>query len=187
MKTLIAGDNPSLSSLDLSPCTKLVTVDVGDDGLTSLDTSALTALATLDASGNKLKFSTVTQPDGFTGGNYSNQDNDPIEIANPVKAGQEIDLSAEYVDGRSVYTWNPTVDFTCANGIISFGDNARGKNITGTITCLVHRHCIVRTRQCHIFLRRYKRIVAWQKVGADVFTLLNRIAVIDAFMRHAAA
>ena len=38
-----------------------------------------------------------------------------------------------------------------------------------------------------IFLRRYKRIVAWQKVGADVFTLLNRIAVIDAFMRHAAA
>ena len=134
MKTLIAGDNPSLSSLDLSPCTKLVTVDVGDDGLTSLDTSALTALATLDASGNKLKFSTVTQPDGFTGGNYSNQDNDPIEIANPVKAGQEIDLSAEYVDGRSVYTWNPTVDFTCANGIISFGDNSRGKNITGTIT-----------------------------------------------------
>ena len=134
MKTLIAGDNPSLSSLDLSPCTKLVTVDVGDDGLTSLDTSALTALATLDASGNKLKFSTVTQPDGFTGGHYSNQDNDPIEIANPVKGGQEIDLSAEYVDGRSVYTWNPIVDFTCANGIISFGDNARGKNITGTIT-----------------------------------------------------
>ena len=103
MKTLIAGDNPSLSSLDLSPCTKLVTVDVGDDGLTSLNMTGLTALAALNASGNKLKFSTVTQPDGFTGGNYSNQDNDPIEIANPVKGGQEIDLSAEYVDVRSTH------------------------------------------------------------------------------------
>ena len=134
LETLDVSGNPALGMPDLSHNTALTSLNVSGNELTTLDTSALTALTALDASGNKLKFSTVTQPDGFTGGNYSNQDNDPIEIANPVKEGQEIDLSAEYVDGRSVYTWNPTVDFTCANGIISFGDNARGKNITGTIT-----------------------------------------------------
>ena len=134
LEILNISGNPDLGMPDLSGNTALTSLNVSNNDLTSLDTSALAALQTLNASGNKLKFSTVTQPDGFTGGDYSNQDNEPIEITNPVKAGHKIDLSAEYVDERTVYTWNPEVGFQCADGMISFGDDAKGKTITGKIT-----------------------------------------------------
>ena len=89
----------------------------------------------LDASGNKLRFSTVTQPAGFTAGNYSNQDNGTIEIPASVAVGQQIDLSAEYVDENTVFTWTPDdVTFQNSNGKVSFGSDAKGKNISGVIT-----------------------------------------------------
>ncbi len=135
LKSLNVSGNPALGLPDLSHCTGLTSLNVSGNDLAELDIAGLSHLATLDASGNKLKFSTVHQPEGFTNGNYSNQDNEAIVIAKPVRAGQTIDLSTEYVDGKTVFTWTPNdVTFRNTDGVISFGDNAKGKSISGVIT-----------------------------------------------------
>ena len=106
----------------------------GDDGLTSLNMTGLTALASLDASGNKLRFSTVTKPAFFKTGNYSHQHDNSIAIPASVAVGQTIDLSAEYVDAGSVYTWSGGANPAMTGGKAAFTIADIGKTTACVIT-----------------------------------------------------
>ena len=133
LQSLDISGNPALGMPDLSGNPSLTTLNCSRNDLTSLDVSGLTSLTALDARGNKLKFSTVTQPAGFTAGDYRDQSDNTVTMDSSVKVGDAVDLTAEYVDARTVYTWTPAVTATVNAGTVTFGEDARGKALTGEI------------------------------------------------------
>ena len=150
LKSLTVSDNPSLTSLDLTGLTALETVRADGCGLTALTLPTAPHLTTLDASGNRLLFSTVRQPAGFTNGNYSNQNNAAIELATPVSVGEAIDLSTEYVDTGTVYTWTGGAAPTVNGGVVTFGTDDIGKTTAATITHPAYPGLTVRTTSTQI-------------------------------------
>ena len=133
LETLYAYGN-ELTSLDLTGCTALEYVYVDGNELTSLNLSGCTALEYVDVDGNKLKFSTVTLPSAHWQGYiyYGEQD----EVAVTLGAGNTVDLSSEWLDGTTTFTWYDAfktgqplianVDYTVADGVFTF-------NVTNTI------------------------------------------------------
>ena len=95
-----------LTSLNVDGCTKLRRLGARDNQLTSLDISACTDMRNLNVTNNQLKFSTFKLPpdsDGISYGLNSKQ----ADIRIPLEIGPDnsIDLSSEYLGGKTTYTW----------------------------------------------------------------------------------
>ena len=129
----------TLTSLNLSGCTALEDVDCFVNNLTMLDLTGCTALKQVRCYFNQLTFSTLPPPGAFEY-NYG-QSLGSLGQANVVMSidnDDTVDLSGEYLDGSTTYTWHyadgSIVDsslYSGVNGVFTFA----GLNAADIVYC----------------------------------------------------